>query len=290
MRFGLHALGIGAGARRPVVDAVAGAAEACGFATLWAGEHVLMVDDSSSRYPYSPDGQIAVASTADWLDPIILLSFAAATTSTITIATGVLLLPEHNPVVIAKKAATLDVLSGGRLVLGVGIGWSAEEFAALGVPFRRRASRAEEYVAAMRTIWREEVASFHGEFVGFDSIRVNPKPMGRRAIPIILGGNSDSALRRVARWGDGWYGFNLDGTTEVAQRVHDLKRWCEDAGRDVSGLRLAVSLQDPRPSDVVVLAHLGIDELVIVEGPPSDAEQAAPWVRELADRWQLAQR
>ncbi|QYN19282.1 LLM class F420-dependent oxidoreductase [Amycolatopsis sp. DSM 110486] len=217
MQLGLHALGIGTGARRAVIDAVAVAAEACGFATLWSGEHVVMVDRASSRYPYSADGRIAVPAAADWLDPLIGLSFAAAATSTIRVATGVLLLPEHNPIVVAKQAASLDVLSGGRLTLGVGVGWSREEFDALGVPFARRTARTEEYVAAMRTLWRSDVASFMGDFVRFSSIRVNPKPC-RATIPIIFGGNSDSALRRAATLGDGWYGFNLDGVPEVADR------------------------------------------------------------------------
>ena len=153
---------------------MAAEAESCGFATLWSGEHVVMVDNSSSRYPYSVDGRIAVPSTADWIDPMVGLSFAAAATSTIGIATGVLLLPEHNPVLMAKQAATLDTLCGGRLTLGVGIGWSREEFDALGIPFTRRGARTAEYVAAMRTLWRDDVASFAGEFVGFDSVRVNP--------------------------------------------------------------------------------------------------------------------
>ena len=155
-------LGIGAGAQRPVIDAVASAAESCGFATLWAGEHVVMVDRSASRYPYSDDGVIAVPAQADWLDPMIALSFAAAASSRIGIATGVLLLPEHNPVIVAKQAASLDRLSGGRLTLGVGVGWSREEFAALGVPFEHRAARTAEYVAAMRTVWRDDVASSTG--------------------------------------------------------------------------------------------------------------------------------
>src|SRR3954464_5583146 len=176
MRLGLHALGIGSGADRAVIDAVASAAERAGFATLWSGEHVVMVDESASRYPYSDDGPMAVPAEADWIDPMIGLSFAAAATSTIRIATGVLLLPEHNPVLMAKQAATLDTLSGGRLTLGIGIGWSREEFDALGIPFERRSARTAEYVAAMRTLWRENVASFDGEFIHFESIRVNPKP------------------------------------------------------------------------------------------------------------------
>src|SRR5580692_8762823 len=121
MRLGLHALGIGAGADRVVIDAVASAADSCGFATLWAGEHVVMVDRSASRYPYAADGQIAVPADADWLDPMIALTVAAGATGSIRLATGVLLLPEHNPVILAKTAASLDVVSQGRLSLGIGV-------------------------------------------------------------------------------------------------------------------------------------------------------------------------
>jgi len=285
MRLGLHALGIGSGASRAVIDAVAAAAERSGFARLWSGEHVVMVDRSASRYPYSDDGQIAVPATADWIDPLIGLSFAAAATSTIGIATGVLLLPEHNPVLVAKQAATLDTLSGGRLTLGIGVGWSREEFEALGVPFERRAARTAEYVAAMRTLWRDDVASFNGEFVHFDSIRVNPKPVAGRCIPIVLGGNSDAALRRVVTWGDGWYGFNLDGVLDVAERLEFLHQLCRDNGRDGADLHVAVALRDPSVDDVSALAELGVDELVVVEGPPEDAADAAEWVSALAGRW-----
>ena len=285
MRLGLHALGIGAGADRRVIDAVAKAAQHCGFATLWAGEHVVMVDQSTSRYPYSDDGKIAVPAGADWLDPLIGLGFAAAATTTIGVATGVLLLPEHNPVIVAKQAATLDRLSGGRLALGVGIGWSRQEFEALGVPFDNRGRRTAEYVAAMRTLWRDDVASFDGEFVAFDSVRVNPKPVRDRGIPIIVGGNSDSALRRVVAWADGWYGFNLADADEVADRVALIERLCRDAGRNPSELRLSVALADPRPADVPALSTLGVDELVIVAGPPDDPAAAPGWVADLARRW-----
>src|ERR1700722_4619038 len=195
MRVGLHALGIGAGARPDVIRAVAAGGEAGGGATLWGGGgHVVLLDDPTSRSPYSADGRIAVPASADWLDPLAGLSFAAAVTSRIGLATGVLLLPEHNPVLVAKQAATLDVLSAGRLTLGVGIGWYAEEFAALGVPCARRGERTAEYVAAMRTLWSDDVATFSGEFARFDNVRVNPKPVHGRRIPIVAGGNSDAAL------------------------------------------------------------------------------------------------
>src|SRR6185312_3333922 len=285
MRVGLHALGIGAGADRAVIDAVAKAAEAHGFATLWAGEHVVMVDDPASTYPYSDDGKIAVPAVADWLDPFICLSFAAAATTRIGIATGVLLLPEHNPVLVAKQAASLDRLSDGRFTMGIGIGWSQEEFDALGVPFAHRAKRTAEYVAAIRSLWRDDVASFSGEYVGFDAIRVNPKPARGRRIPIVLGGNSDAALRRVVRWGDGWYGFNLEDVAAVADRVGLIDQLCGDTGRDRGELRLAVALQRPRPDDVSALAELGIDELVIVEAPPDDADAVPDWVAGLAQSW-----
>ncbi|AGB22123.1 putative F420-dependent oxidoreductase, Rv2161c family [Mycobacterium sp. JS623] len=287
MRLGLHALGIGSGATRAVIDAVAVAAEQSGFATLWSGEHVVMVDRSASRYPYSDDGQIAVPATADWIDPLIGLSFAAAATSTIRIATGVLLLPEHNPVLIAKQAATLDTLCGGRLTLGVGIGWSREEFDALGVPFERRAARTAEYVEAMRTLWRDDVASFDGEFVHFESVRVNPKPVASGRIPIVLGGNSDTALQRVVAWGDGWYGFNLDGVDEVAERLQFLRELCVESGRDRAELQLAVALRDVSVDDARTLASLGVDELVLVEAPPDHAVAAAEWVSALADKWRV---
>ncbi|MGO9525778.1 LLM class F420-dependent oxidoreductase [Mycobacterium sp.] len=288
MQLGLHALGIGAGADRAVIDAVASTADGCGFATLWAGEHVVMVDRSASRYPYSDDGRIAVAAQADWLDPMIALSFAAAASSRIGVATGVLLLPEHNPVVVAKQAASLDRLSGGRLTLGVGVGWSREEFDALGVPFERRAARTAEYVAAVRALWRDDVASFDGTFVGFEAIRVNPKPVRDRHIPVVVGGNSDPALRRAAAWGDGWYGFNLDGVAAVRERVAKLDRLCAESGRDRAQLRLSVALRDPSADDIGALDGLGVDELVLVEAPPDRWRSASGWVLALADRWMSA--
>jgi len=284
MRLGLHALGIGTGARREVLDAVATAAESAGFATLWAGEHVVMVDEPTSRYPYSDDGRIAVPAQADWLDPLIGLSFAAACTSRIGLATGVLLLPEHNPVVVAKQAASLDVLSGGRLTLGIGVGWSREEFDALGVPFERRGARTTEYVAAMRAIWREEVASFAGEYARFDAIRVNPKPVHGR-IPVVLGGNSDAALGRAGRWGDGWYGFNVPGVGAVRERVAVIHGLAREAGRDPTALEVAVAVTDVEPDDVPGLAAAGVTQLVLVDSPPDDPREAGAWTRALAERW-----
>ena len=284
MRIGLHALGIGSGAKPEVIRAVATAAEDAGFATLWSGEHVVMVDQPTSRYPYTDDGQITVPADDDWLDPLLGLSFIAAVTSRIELATGVLLLPEHNPVIAAKQAATLDLLSGGRFTLGVGIGWSAEEFAALGVGFSRRGARTAEYVAAMRTLWADDVASFRGEFVQFDAVRVNPRPVRDRRIPVVLGGNSDAALRRVAAFGDGWYGFNLTVAAAI-ERAGALAGLCRQHGREPAELSVAVALTDGSPAAAPELARAGVTELVVVAAPPASPDDAAAWVTDLAAQW-----
>jgi probable F420-dependent oxidoreductase len=287
MQVGLHVLGIGDGARPEVIRAVAVAAEAADFATLWWGEHVVLVDRPASRYPYSDDGRIAIPADADWLDPLLGLSYAAAVTTRITLATGVLLLPEHNPVLAAKQAATLDVLSGGRFTLGIGIGWSAEEFAALGIPFARRGARAAEYVAAMRALWSDDVASFRGEFTSFEGVRVNPKPVRGRRIPVIAGGNSDAALRRAADFADGWYGFNL--TLEAAaERIAALAGHAERAGRRPGELTVSVALADGDPGMLPELARAGVTELVLVATPPADPAAVPSWVTGLADCWRPA--
>jgi probable F420-dependent oxidoreductase len=284
MRTGLHALGIGTGADPAVVAAVARSADAAGFATLWSGEHIVMVDRPDSPYPYAPDGRIAVPSDADWLDPFVTLSFAAAVTTRIRLGTGILLLPEHNPLLVAKQAASLDVLSGGRFVLGIGIGWSSEEFAALGIPFRGRARRTREYVDVLRTLWSSSTSSFGGEFIRFDQVRSYPKPHSGSTIPVVLGGTSDAALTRVADYGDGWYGFNL-ALDDVEERIRTLSQLCRDRDRDIAAIEIALSTRDGTPQDLPELEHLGVDQVVVVEAPPDGPEAAADWVAGLSARW-----
>ncbi len=286
MRIGLHALGIASGADPEVVAAVAQSADAAGFSTLWSGEHIVMVDRPDSPYPYAPDGRIAVPSDADWLDPFLTLSFAAAVTSRIRLGTGVLLLPEHNPLVVAKQAASLDVLSRGRFILGIGIGWSSEEFAALGIPFQGRARRTQEYVDVMRTLWSSSTASYGGEFVQFEEVRSYPKPHLGAAIPVILGGNSVAALIRVAEYGDGWYGFNL-AVDEVEERINTLSQLCRQRGRDVATIDIAVSTRDGTPQDLDELERVGVDQLVVVDSPPEEPRAAPDWVTDLAAKWGL---
>lgn len=286
MRIGLAAIGIGAGADPEVLLAIAQSAERRGFARLWCGEHVVRADDTESHYPYAEDGRLAVPPDVDWLDPLVGLCFAAAVTSTIELATGVLLLPEHNPLLVAKQAATLDHLSGGRMSLGVGIGWSKEEFAALGVPFERRSARTEEYIRVLRRLWEDEAASFEGEFVRFQSVHSYPKPLRRRRIPILLGGNTDTALARAAAYGDGWYGFNLE-MNEVQDRVGTLRELCRRRSKDATQMEVVVApFTKPMTRDQLPeLEEQGVTEVVVVGEPPSDALEATSWVAGLADDW-----
>jgi probable F420-dependent oxidoreductase len=287
VHFGLHALGIGAGADPAVIERVARGAEQRGFSTLWAGEHVVRVDRADSTYPYADSGTIAVPSDADWLDPLVLLAFVAPVTSHIRLATGVLLLPEHNPVTVAKAAASVDVLSRGRFTLGIGIGWSAEEFAALGVPFEGRGARTAEYVESMRALWSNEISTFRGAHVAFDGVRCYPKPLGG-TIPVVLGGNGDAALRRAAAVGDGWYGFNV-AMADLADRLEVLRTNRRQRGRS-GPVRDSVAVVDAHPDVLGDVEALGVDELVLVDAPPPDPRDVDAWLDHLAGTWGVTRR
>ena len=181
------------------------ASEEAGFESAWTVEHTVVPAGYESAYPYSPSGKMADGRDDIPLpDPLVWLAWAAAATKRIKLGTAILILPQLNPVTVAKQAATIDRLSGGRLLLGVGIGWLREEFAALGAPFDDRAARMDEYIAVMRELWRSEPASFHGEFVRFDRVYCSPRPAAG-AVPIIVGGHSRAAARRAGRLGDGFF-------------------------------------------------------------------------------------
>jgi probable F420-dependent oxidoreductase len=216
----------------------ASAAEGAGFESLWTVEHVVYPDGYSSAYPYSPDGKMPAVPSTPIPDPLIWLSYIAGVTSTITLATGILILPQRNPVVLAKELATLDSLSGGRLELGIGVGWLKEEFDALGVPWERRGARTDEYVGAMRALWSSDGASFAGEFASFDRVSSNPKPA--RSIPIVVGGHSVSAAKRAGRLGDGFFP-GKGSPAELAELMDVVRQTAADAGRDPSAIELTCS-------------------------------------------------
>src|SRR5687767_1604016 len=222
MKIGFFAVGIGPTAEPELVTVTARTAEESGFHSRWAPEHVVLFEQYESKYPYSQDGRMPVSSTTKFLDPFLALTYAAAHTRTIRLGTGVCLLPERNPVVTAKEVASLDVLSGGRFDFGVGIGWLEEEFAGVGVPWERRADRTREYLAAMKTLWADEESGYQGEFVTLPKARMHPKPVQKPHPPIVFGGESAPALRRVGEIGDGWFGFNVKAD-DAPSRVERIR-------------------------------------------------------------------
>ncbi len=229
MKFGL-AWASGVGADPASALEICRRAEALGFDSVWGGEHVVIPANIESRYPYTKDGRLRAGPEKPILDPLIWLSYVAAAAPTLKLGTCILILPQRNPLVLAKELATLDLLSGGRVELGIGVGWMREEFDALGIPWERRGARNDEYVAAMRALWANEVTEFHGEFVDFDPVTCSPRPVNGR-IPILVGGDTPVAIQRAARLADGYFPATpkieklkeLVGQLHQALKEHDRK-------------------------------------------------------------------
>jgi probable F420-dependent oxidoreductase len=274
MKIGLSAIGFGTLAAPELIKVVVTNAERLNFSTVWAPEHVVLLDRYTSHYPYSigSSGEFLAPTDTAINDPFPTLTFAAACTSRIRLATGICLVPEHNPLVLAKTVATVDYLSRGRVILGVGIGWLEEEFRALGVPFERRAHRSREYIEAMRRLWHDEHSSYHGDFVHFEDVRSYPKP-AQRKLPVWFGGESAPALRRVAQYGDGWFGLNIS-PEEAATKIRRIEQILRESGRSRSDVELAVSpyLRPITIDDLKRYRDAGADEveLIFLEAPKDE--------------------
>jgi probable F420-dependent oxidoreductase len=277
MRIGFFAIGIGRLTSPDWIRTVATNAERLGFASLWAPEHVVLLDRYASKYPYSA-GEFPVPTQTSMGDPFATLAFAAACTKTIRLGTGICLVPEHNPVVLAKTVATTDLLSKGRLILGAGIGWLEEEFQAIGVPWERRAQRTRECVAAMRNLWSEDLSAYDGEFVKFDGVRSFPKPANGKSVPVWFGGESGPALKRVADYGDGWIGFNLTAD-EAAGKIKRIEELLKSSRRKRSDVELAVSpyTKPMKTDDLARYRDAGVEEvvLVVIDVPRSEREMVS---------------
>jgi probable F420-dependent oxidoreductase len=241
------------------------AAEAAGFESVWTVEHVVYPDDYASAYPYSKDGRMPALPSTPIPDPLIWLAYVASVTTTIRLATGILILPERNPVVLAKELATLDHLSGGRVELGIGVGWLKEEFDALGVPWERRGARTDEYVAAMRALWATDGASFDGEFASFTRVSSNPKPPGG-AVRIVVGGHSRAAAERAGRLGDGLFP-GKGSARELAELIDIARQTAAAHDRDPAAIELTAGapgglLKDPAAA-IDELAAAGVSRVVV---------------------------
>jgi len=248
-----------------VVRAVGREAEERGFESIWVAEHVVLFDDYDSAYPYDPSGRFPAGGDAGLLEPFTALTYLAAVTDRIRLGTGICLVPQRNPVYTAKAVTDLDALSGGRVEFGVGVGWLREEFDALGMPFDRRGQRTDEYLAAMRSLWCDEVSEFHGELYDLRPCRMYPKPVQRPHPPVHVGGESDAALRRVARLGQGWFSFGrLPEDLPPALERLDAALAAEGRTRDDITLTVSPYMHPVTPESVRRYAELGVDRLVVL--------------------------
>ena len=255
--------------------ALAQAAEQAGFESLWAPEHVVESRaEGATPYRGMSSGSMRRLSARGGIpDPLVWFAYVAAVTKTIRFGTGVLILPEHQPTVLAKTAATLDHLSGGRLMLGVGVGEMPEEYQAVGMPFRDRGRRMDEYIEAIRVLWRDDEASYRGQYVNFERVECRPWPV-RRRIPIIVGGDSDAAIRRAARYGDGYFPFVFPGRdplVELPRLLRQVRRATAEAGRDPDDLEFTAG-GARTAEDARIYADLGIHRLTVAVRGHTGAE------------------
>jgi len=239
-------------------------AEAVGFESIYLAEHVVVPAGYESRYPYSPKGRMPLPEDCPLPDPIELLTFLAAVTDRIVLGTGVLVLPEHNPVILAKRVATLDVLSGGRARLGIGLGWMREEIEAVGVDFDTRGARADEMIEAMRVLWTDDEPTFHGEHVSFERAISRPKPLQNGGVPIHIGGHSGAAARRAGRLAQGFQPLGLEGDA-LTEKLAVMRAAAAEAGRDPDAIELSLSglVGGTTPDDVKQAEDAGAARLVM---------------------------
>src|SRR5262245_54448619 len=205
MKFGLMYANAGPFAFPEMLTHLATTAERVGIESIWAVEHVVIPVGYQSTYPYDPSGKIPAPEQVPMPDPLLPLAYAAAVTKTLRLATGILILPQRHPIYVAKEVASLDVLSHGRVILGIGIGWLEEEFEVLRIPFADRAARTAEMVRAMRSLWADEATPFEGKFFRWGKLESHPKPIQKPGVPIVVGGHTELAARRAARYGDGFF-------------------------------------------------------------------------------------
>ncbi|MBI1817458.1 MAG: LLM class F420-dependent oxidoreductase [Deltaproteobacteria bacterium] len=258
-------------------------AEEVGVESIWTVEHVVIPVGYQSPYPYSSSGKIPGPENSPIPDPVLPLAFAAAVTKKLRLGTGVMILPQRHPVYVAKEMATLDVLSNGRALLGVGIGWLEEEFDAVGVPFKERAGRTTESIRAIRSLWQPEAKPFAGKYYKWAAVESNPKPVQQPGVPIIVGGHADGAARRAARFGDGF--FPARGDRETLTRLFAILRdECAKIGRKPETIELTTGAGPKLDVDAVRrYQDMGITRLTIPP-PGFDQDGLSKGLHEFGDR------
>lgn len=256
MKIALFGINHGPCARPETAGQVARAAEAAGFESLWTGEHIVLPDPQVPPSPVPPE--------TPFIDSLVALAFAAAHTKTIRLGTGIIILPQRNPVVLAKELASTDVLAGGRLIFGIGIGYLKPEFEAIGAPFDHKGPRSEEFLRAMIALWTMEKPEFRGRFVSFGGINAMPRPVQQPHPEIVFGGHTKDAFSRAARLARGWYGFALDLET-TKRHIEGLKAACKEAGRRFDDLEISVTPRGRTDRDEARrFAEAGVSRLILL--------------------------
>lgn len=262
MKFGVIPVNIGV----QTVDQMVGLArhaESCGYESVWTFEHVIVPLDYQSKYPYNATGKMGVAPETNLVDPLIALAAIAGATERIRLGTGVNILSQTNPLLAAKQAASLDFVSKGRFMYGVGIGWLEEEFDAMGVPFERRGARFDDYVAAMRKVWSGEVVEHESEFLSWHGFKSYPVPV-QKPLPIVMGGSKGKIYERIARLGDGWYA-PTGSPAELAPMLEELKKVCARVGRDFASIEITTMWSGQGGREAVqAFEKIGVHRLVVL--------------------------
>lgn len=275
MRFGLFAINMGPCADARVALRVAQAAEEHGFDSVWTGEHVVLPDPQVAPSPVPPE--------TPFLDPAVALTYIASGTKTIRLGTGIIILPQRNPLVLAKELASLDVVSDGRLLFGIGIGYLKPEFDALGIPFTHKGARTLEYLEAMLAIWTQPRPAYQGRFVRFDHVQAYPRPRQQPHPPIVVGGATPEAFRRAVQHGNGWYGFALD-LEGTARAIEGLRTAAGEGSRppQLGALEISVTPRGKLDGDTVKrFADLGVQRLIVFRPAQTESDLVAT-VRQVA--------
>lgn len=282
MKFGLMFANAGPFAYPESFENLVKTADEVGIESIWSVEHVAVPVGYKSVYPYSPDGRMPGPESVPIPDPIVPLAYAAAITKNLRLGTGVVILPQRHPLYVAKQMATVDVLSHGRAMLGVGIGWLEEEFNAVGVPFKERAKRTEESIKAIRSLWKDEPEAFDGQFYKWNAVESHPKPVQRGGVPIIVGGHAKGAARRAARCGDGFFPGrgDLDSLTALFAEMRDE---CAKIGRDPKEIELTAGTPVTDLDSIRKFAELGVSRMIIPP-PAFDPDGVKKGLHEFADK------
>jgi probable F420-dependent oxidoreductase len=265
MKFGVAFANVGPFVQPEQAVLLAKSCEEVGIESLWTVEHVVVPSGYEAQYPYSSDGRMPGPESSPIPDPLIWLAYVAAATRRIKLATGILILPQRHPAYVAKEVATLDLLSGGRAILGIGIGWMKDEFDALGIPFEDRVARTEEACAALRTLWKPGANAFEGRHFSWKALESNPKPVQPGGVPIVVGGHAIGAARRAARVGDGFFPMKTGGG-RLRELIDAMGDECARVGRDPQKIEITTAMPGPDLDAIRRLEDQGVSRLVM--GPP----------------------